>query len=352
MTMTVNRPAAAFGLIALCIIVGHAPGAEADAGDGASRWEARQRQSMDKVIARTDRARTIWGLEHQPNGATVLELHPPLPRVGEGRVEVELFTPFLEDDGVSTGDLYARDIALGAWWPSIEQARLPVSLIHRQIDEGAGLDSRYREYRRAIRELVVEGAWYAEQGDERGLELVRRAMRRHADRARPSPIAAQEIDELLTGAGFDPAGWREATREAVEEARARDHERWNALANQYLAWDGYSDRTSPLGRISQPIIVVDGRYLVSAMTVSLQGGHRGIERLFQTVNRLIRERIEERKLEKGGRTMNATAIALAATVCIGLVGCGPTQVADVGKEVSSAKGSNPGYLSSEARLRQ
>ena len=114
MTTTLKRTAAALGIVALCTIVGRAPVPDADAEDGTSRWEARQRQSMDKVIASTDRARTIWGLEHRPNGAIVFELDPPLPNVGKGRVEVELFTPFLEDDGVSTGDLGARDIALGA----------------------------------------------------------------------------------------------------------------------------------------------------------------------------------------------------------------------------------------------
>ena len=150
-------------------------------------------------------------------------------------------------------------------------------------------------------------------------------MRRHADRARPSPITAEETEKILAGAGFEPGVSREAAHEAVEQTRARDHERWNALATQYLAWDGHSDRMSPLGRISQPIVVVDGRYLVSAMTISRQGGQRGIERLFQTANRIIRRQTEKRELAtKEGSTMNMTAIALATTVCVGLAACGPT----------------------------
>ena len=60
------------------------------------------------------------------------------------------------------------------------------------------------------------------------------------------------------------------------------------MAEQYL--EKYRDQArlrSVLGLGASPIVVIDGRHVVTAHSVRRQGGLRATERLFQTVNSLI-----------------------------------------------------------------
>ena len=291
------------------------------------RWIKAQREGKLRVMKKTDRAAIVWGNEKRPNGTIVFRLDPPLRKVkGRAVVEVELFSASVDDDGWTELHCRARDLALRTWWPSIEKAGLPVWLAHRQIDQGAGLDSPYHESRRAISELIVGGAWYANNGDERGVEVVRRTMERLRADERLREITRTDVEEILTGAGIDAGHWREETREEVEAVRAMDNSRWEDFAVQYLKWVGNRARlSSRLGRGAAPILVIDGKYLVTMNTIWRQGGRRAPERVFQTANSLIRHRMETNpsgKAETGEndkeeKTMNYTAAALATAIALG-----------------------------------
>ena len=291
------------------------------------RWIKAQREGKLRVMKKTDRAAIVWGNEKRPNGTIVFRLDPPLRKVkGRAVVEVELFSTSVDDDGWTELHCRARDLALRTWWPSIEKAGLPVWLAHRQIDQGAGLDSPYHENRRAISELIVGGAWYANNGDERGVEVVRGTMERLRADERLREITQTDVEEILTGAGIDAGDWRKETREEVEAVRAMDNSRWEDFAVQYLKWVGNRARlTSRLGRGAAPILVIDGKYLVTMNTIWRQGGLRAPERVFQTANSLIRHRMETSpsgKAETGEndkeeKTMNYTAAALATVIALG-----------------------------------
>ena len=141
----------------------------------------------------------------RPNGTIVLTLDPPLEKTGEGQVvEVELFSAFVDDDGSTELGCRALELALGTWWPSIEKAGVPVHLVHRQVDLGPGLDSRYHESRRKIGELVAGGVWYVAKGDERGLEVVTATMERLRKDDTLREVTQADIEQILTGARIDP----------------------------------------------------------------------------------------------------------------------------------------------------
>ena len=251
-------------------------------------------------------------------------LDPPLPRSGiHDAVEVELYSTMIDDDGASHMDQCARELVLKVWWPSIEKAKAPVSLTHRLVAEGPGLDSRYHESRRRIAELVIGGAWYMNQDDERGLTVVRRTLEQLQTR-KVRQFTETDVKEILTAARIETGEWEDDAREEIDTARTRANARWAHLAQQYLDRVRWTARTAaPLGRDASPIMVIDGRYLVTMNTIGEQGGLQASERLFQTVNSLIRKQLE---LHNNGERamMNYTAAALiAAAVALG--GCVPNQ---------------------------
>ena len=303
-------------------------------GNRAERWWIkRQREQRLRVMKKADREAIVWGNESKPNGTIVRKLDPPLKKSrGPDVVEVELFSAGVDDDGFAQTDCRARELALGVWWPSIEMAGVPVFLDYRQVDQGPGLDSRYLESRRSIGELVVGGAWYASNGDERGLEVVRSTIMWLRQGSPPQDMTSTDVNEILIGAGIDRRKWTQETRNKVEAARMRDNARWEHFAVQYLEWlRSEAKYMTPLGRGSSPILIVDGTYLVTTNTIWRQGGLQGTERLFQTVNSLIRQRLEANRSRQVGtgknenqeEKMNYTAAILTAAIAVGMSACVP-----------------------------
>ena len=279
-------------------------------------------------MTQVDRNAILWGNESKPNGSIVLKLDPPLEKTkGSNVIEVELFSAFVDNDGLTKSDCLGRELALGVWWPSIEKAEVPVSLEYRLVTQGPGLDSRYQESRRNITELVVGGSWYASNGDERGTEVLNLAIRRITTADLLVQIDETDITRIVTDAGIDPAKWRKETGAEVEKVHAHDNARWEQFSSQAIKWS----RNTKLGTGASPILVIDGKYLVTMNTIWRQGGLKGTERLFQTVNSLIRQQLKGRGNQQKGtgttdnqeKTMNYTAVALAAA-SIAIGGCAAT----------------------------
>ena len=139
-----------------------------------------------------------------------------------------------------------------------------------------------------------------------------------------------DVREMLTEAGIEPGEWQENTRDELEHTRAIDNARWTEFAEQYARWRGNdpSGRRA-LGRGAAPIVLVDGRYLITMNTIRRQGGLRAPERLFQTVNAVIRHQLEQRETGEKETTMNHTAATLiSAAIALGT--CTATTVATAG----------------------
>ena len=303
----------------------------ADTPSAAERRATRLHEAKLRVMNRTNREAIVWGNEKRPNGTIVLTLSPALKKTGgTDIVEVELFSTFVDDDGSTELGCRARELTLATWWPSIEKAGVPVHLVHRQVDEGPGLDSHYHESRRNIGELVTGGAWYGANGDERGVKAVNATMERLREYDTLREVTQADVEQILTGAKIDPGKWRSETRERLETTRARDNARWQHIATQTLEWTKWTRRVR-LGTGASPIVVIDGRYLVTMNTIWRQGGLRGTERLFQTVNALVQQQLEKNKgreannktTDKQEKTMNYTAAALTAATVL-LASCAPT----------------------------
>ena len=332
------KACAVFAIAAASLIGAVSPGPqpgdgmprEASAAERPSAAERRatlRRETTLKGLRRTSREAIVWGNEKPPNRSIVLRLDPPLEKSeASDRVEVELYSTFVDDDGTSGVDACARELVLGTWWPSIEQAGLPVSLTHRQVDEGPGLDDRYHAVRRQVSELVAGGAWFAANGDERGLEVVKAALQRVGEGASAQGLSEDGFTELLSTAGIGAKEWEAKTGKPVHDARSQDHARWTHMAEQYL--EKYRDQArlrSVLGLGASPFLVIDGRYVVTAHSVWRQGGRRATEKLFQTVNSLIRMQLASHNYVKTTKEpkMNYTAAALATATML-LASCAPT----------------------------
>ena len=187
-----------------------------------------------QALRATDRTAITWSNEHAPDPATIMVLDPPLPRSGiHDAVEVELYSTMIDDDGASHMDQCARELALKVWWPSIEKAKAPVSLTHRLVDEGPGLDSRYHESRRRIGELVIGGAWYMNQDDERGLTVIKRTLE-HLQTHKVREFTETDMKKILTAARIETGEWEDDAKAEIDTARTRANARWAHLAQQYL----------------------------------------------------------------------------------------------------------------------
>ena len=294
-----------------------------------------------EALMATNRSAIAWGNEQAPGPATILVLDPPLPRSdAQDAVELELYSTMIDDDGASHTDQCARELVLKFWWPSIEKAKAPVSLTHRLVDEGPGLDNRHHESRRRIAELVIGGAWYMNQDDERGLTVITKTLE-HLQTRKVRQFTETDMKDILTAAGIKTGEWEDDAKEEIDTARTGANARWSHLAHQYLERLGRTARTAtPLGRGASPIIVIDGRYLMTMTTTWRQRGLKATTRLFQTANSVIRHRIETnpsgktetRENDKEENTMNYTAAALATAIVLGgACGTGTTNEAAAGE---------------------
>ena len=301
--------------------VTHAP-----LGDAEREWRRREREQRLRVMRTADRAAITWGNERNPNVMTAFKLNTPLARSGgKGDAEIEIFATGVDDEGRSELESGALGLALGTWWPSIEEAGLPVTVHVRYISRGPGLDSRYEEHRRTIMELITGGAGAAAAGDARGAEVVRRTVSKLYQQGTDPALTREEANRIIAEAGYALGEWREATGEVVKAKRRENNARWSEFVGQYLEHARpAAQKRPPLGRGAAPMILVNGKHLVTTNTIWQQGGLRGTEKLFQVVNSLLKQELgqgrdERTERQKGGKMskekkMNATATALATAM--------------------------------------
>ena len=338
-------------LLGWSVGVATADGINADAREITPSERARterQRGHRLRVMREADTNAIAWGNERHPNSTVVFTLDEPLEKTtGSDAVEVELFSPGFDDDGTAYITSCATTLALGSWWPTLEEAHLPVHLTYRQVDEGPGLDDRHRQSRQSIAELIIGGSIYGRKGNDGAERLIADTMDWLRNGGTSEDVLDTNITDILRSTGVEPAEREQDIRNKIERTRSTNNERWFGFAGQYVRWRGHdpSGRRA-LGQGAAPIVLVDGRYLVTMNTIRRQGGRRATERLFQTVNGLIAKQIESRKNQTGerGTTMNYTAAVLMGSAIV-LGGCGPTQVAESGIGASDANTERSGFLS-------
>ena len=333
--MTLKQILAVLGTTtAIAAISGPQPQAESATERAHSREihklrDAQRHANHLRVLHESDTAAIAWGNERRPNRTVVFTLDEPIEKTtGEDIVEIELFSPGSDDDGTAAVTNCATSLALGTWWPTLEEARLPVHLAYRQVDGGPGLDERHRESRRTIVELILGASIYARNGDDRGERLVTQTMTWLRREGTVGHALKASFRTLLTDNGFDPDEWEAQTRDEIERTRVINNARWSGVAEQYARWRGHDPLgRRALGRGAAPIVLIDGRYLITMNTIRRQGGLKAPEKLFQTANAVVRDRIERLKTAATEEpTMNHTAATvMAASIALGT--CSATTVA-------------------------
>ena len=278
----------------------------------------RQRELRLQAIRETDTKAIVWGNERRANKTVVFTLDDPLERTTSNDVvEVELFSPGFDDDGTGDVTICAMALALEGWWPTLEKARVPVHLAYRQVDEGPGLDERHRASRRIIAELITGGSIQAKSGNRLGTSLVTNVTDWLRRGGRSESVPGKEIRGVLPMFGIDPARWELETQKEVERARTANNARWSELAGPYARWRGHDPRAKrALGLGAAPIVLIDGRHLITMNTIRKQGGRNAPERLFQTVNSIIQMQLTSHNRVEKETKMNYTAAALAAATTL------------------------------------
>ena len=312
--------------------------------------DGQRHMSHIRMLHETKKEAIAWGSEVPARRTTVLTLEPPLEQTSTTRkVEVDIFSPVFDADGTGYLTTCTMRTVLGVWWPTLVEAGVPVHLRYHHVDEGPGLDESAHQGRRTVAELLEGGAIYAGRSDERGDRLIQHVLQWIHAGGTAEQMHGTRIEDVLVRAGIELEAWRREIDRELEQARRQSNERWRRLAEQYMQWQG----RDPGGRLAldqnaAPIIVVGGRHLLTMNTIRRQGGRKGPERLFRTVNGLVAEQIESREQQarERGTTMNHTAAAVAAAA-ITLGACTPDAITAVQNEAAKTKSSPREYLGHE-----
>ena len=282
----------ALAFIALAVA---APGyAEApDPVDHATERAAQETRRAIRAMDRVDEDAIAWGQERKANRTTVIVLDPPLPKtLGPDTVEVEWFQSFVDrHGGVEIGSRTAY-LVIGKWWANWWKAKIPVGLHVRPLGEGPQLDENTLEQRQWLQRLML--AWKSstfeanmrrEPGEAEMLSyLAKRAGNKAAD-----AITTQKIAEgVVDAANLSIEEWRQRLDQPATHERIKLVDtRWAAIANQAT-----KQYRKALAGIPDPVLLIDGKYLLTANTMRRHGG-KWVERVFQTANWLIRHQMEQ-----------------------------------------------------------
>ena len=248
------------------------------------RWK-RDRERRTKRLADVSESRIAWGKEKRPNKTVVIEINPPLQKtVSPEKVEVEWFFSFLNDTGNTVSSVHAQNAIVGKWLKGLNEENLPVYTNRRLLGIGPGLPSRFDRQRTRVQEIFLGAQWYRFHGgggDEAFKKLFVQMLL--AD----SLVMIREredVHNLVRKGGIPTDKWRNNTSHYIEAHTTLVAKRWSELYERAPAY--------AFKGIADPILLIDGKYLVTGNTAYRQGRSRAPERAFQTANALIRQAIE------------------------------------------------------------
>lgn len=286
----------------------------------ARREMSRQERRMIRVSTRDQRrsarefdrirlARIKWGQEKEGSSSTVVELDPPLPRIDDAsQVDVEVFVSFVDNAGGQKSGWRTIGVTAGGWRDELHKARLPVRFYAHHPRTGAYLDPEWDWARGHYQDLVLgwgRQRWARgfdrEEGAKRNLDLLwKRQDGKHL-------IATQEDAERVMWANWLPLeAWKASLgREEIQELMGQTDRRWSELAVR-----GSGSYAKAFKGIADPILLINGKYLITANTARRQRGN-ATENVYRLANWLLRREIEN--LPKEGRMWPGTSFKVAMT---------------------------------------
>lgn len=273
------------------------------------RVPIRERKRSAKEFDRIPLARIKWGEEKEGSKSTVVELDPPLPRIDdESQVDVELFLSFVDNAGAQKTGWRTIGVTAGRWRNELRKAKLPVRIYAHHPRTGPYLNPKWDRACGHYQDLVLgwgRQKWvrgfYREEGAVKNLELLRtRGDGKHL-------IATREDAERFLWANWLPLKeWKASLeREEIKELMEQTDRRWREVALR--GSEGYA---KAFKGIADPILLINGRYLITANT---SRRHRGntTENVYRLANRVIRREIES--LSNAGQMRPETGFKLAMT---------------------------------------
>ena len=259
-----------------------------------ARWEREMERKKKALLAFGDRQlRDIaWGKERRASESVMIVLDQPLEKNwGPDVVEIEIFERWIDNDGSWRGSMAAKDIV--AWWRTdgIEEATKGKAVVLTTLPNAQlGFTPQYQPERERARDWHYGAFWYLEQGR---VEESKKIFDGLFDTAMFMGFHSLVEEDRFRGAieatGVKWEEWIANTAQWGKESKAYADRRWRKLAGQAMAkMPGVFDT------IPDPILLIDGKYLLTTNTVQRQGGsgRRVLKRLFQTVNWLVRRQLE------------------------------------------------------------
>ena len=261
-----------------------------------ARWQREMKRKKKALMTLSDRQlRNIaWGKERRASGSVMLVLDEPLEKtLGPHTVEIEVFERWLDNDGDYRGSWGAKTLV--AWWRAnaIEEGTHGRAKVRVVLpNTGPSFAPRYQADRELARDWYYGVQRYIETGRTQEAKKLLDALVKATEDIGVRVFLREDTFKGYIGeTKVDwEEWWNEQTSGYREEMKRRADERWSKLAEQATAkMPGVFDT------IPDPILLIDGKYLLTMNTVQQQGGSakRVVKRLFQTANWLIRRQLEQ-----------------------------------------------------------
>ena len=251
----------------------------------------RKRQIIDTKVSDMQYDRQI-----RATGSNMIVLDPPLPTHVEwgqnpATLSVEWFHSWITNDGGSSVAAYMSTQVRAHWFPSVARGLpkgAPVSLQEYGVVAGPAMAERFAAARRTAGELRHRMGWYGrgiEDHPEREQESAR-VYQKFMQEALHARLGRMDTEEkaiaFVEEHGGNWAEWEWDTDEYLERQTKFVDKRWRRIVERAI-----KVQPDAFALIPDPVLLIDGKYLVTQNTVRRQGGANAVARTFQVASWLV-----------------------------------------------------------------
>ena len=266
------------------------------------RWRRSELRKL-KALMDTDTEAIGWGKQRKATRSTVIVLNPPLPKLsGPDKVDVEIFYTYLDE--VGRGIAFTGSMILWSNWGRslIREDKESYRLIEKYeqiIGNGPKVPTRYARQQRSAQELHYGAEWYRadKQGDEATGWKVLKTLVTLGEAGLFNMQTKEALDKVVKSQGIPLEEWKKKTSSYVEKRGSEADSRWAQIVER-----GTQAYSKAFDGLSDPILLINGKFLITRNTMARQGGRNAVKWVYQTANWIIREevkKIPEKKLGMG-----------------------------------------------------
>ena len=255
------------------------------------RKEYRRRMN---ALAGVDEEDIRWGKERKGSRTTVVVLDPPLKKVsGPDKVDVEWFYHCLDRTGSTKAPIAATYVTQSQWWiANLSREGLPINFVEQLVGGHGEATNHFAAARRRIQEARYGARHlFHDHRREEGRTLMRNLGRMWAYEEGGSMRlleSIEDVESLATHAKIPAGAWRIVQDRWVRDRIDDVEERWAGIVSQ-----GTRAYSKTFDGLADPVLLIDGKYLVTVNTVGRQGMRAAVKRVLQTANWLIRRQLEK-----------------------------------------------------------